>query len=265
MEFVKFGRDDIDDLLFEKRNKSYGAYFLRKRYKRNINIAMAITIGAFLLLVSIPVIQRYFMSDTDVKKPLKTVDVTALVAPPPLDETKPPPPPNLPPPPPKTIKFTPPVIKPDEEVKPEEEPPKQEEMKEVAPAASTNIDPNAAVNFNDAPVAVVEAPVQKPQMFVEQMPQFPGGEEALHQYLQNHIKYPNLATENKISGTVVLQFVVGTDGSISDIKTLRGLEGGCTEEAIRVVRGMPKWTPGNNNGLAVPVYFNLPIVFQLQE
>lgn len=107
-----------------------------------------------------------------------------------------------------------------------------------------------------------EAPT-KPLMFVEQMPTFPGGDQALQEYLYKNIRYPAAARENGIEGTVVLQFVVGSDGSISEIKTLRDVRGGCTDEAIRVVKNMPKWNAGKQNGNAVPVYFNLPVTFKL--
>jgi len=265
MEHEKILTADWDDMVFEGRNKEYGAYDLRKRYSKHVNTALAVTVAGVLLAFSIPYIKALF-DKAEAKKPIAVVDVTKLAAPPPLDKTlPPPPPPDLPPPPPKTIKFTPPVVKPDEEVPPEQEPPKVEEMKEAEPATETNIDPNANVDFSNVPVTVDEPAPTKPVMFVEKMPAFPGGEDALRTYLGKSIKYPPAARENGIEGTVVLQFVVNTDGSISDIKVLRDIGGGCADEAIRVVKNMPKWSPGNNNGVAVPVYFNLPVTFQLSS
>ncbi len=106
---------------------------------------------------------------------------------------------------------------------------------------------------------------EKALMFVEQMPTYPGGEEALHKFLQTHIRYPKEANKNHTEGTVVIQFVVEADGSVDEIKVLRGVEGGCNEEAIRVINMMPRWQPGKQNGTAVPVYFNLPISFTLDD
>jgi TonB family protein len=99
---------------------------------------------------------------------------------------------------------------------------------------------------------------------VEDPPQFPGGEEALLQYLGSNIYYPHAARERGIQGTVFVTFVVEPDGSLSNVKILRGIGGGCDEEVLRLVLNMPKWKPGTQKGVAVPVQFNLPIRFILQ-
>ena len=101
-------------------------------------------------------------------------------------------------------------------------------------------------------------------MVVESMPEFPGGEGALHQYLAENIKYPQMAKESGIQGRVFVTFVVERDGRVTDVKVIRGIGGGCDEEAIRVVQGMPKWTPGKQRGKPVRVQFNLPVKFTLQ-
>ena len=100
-------------------------------------------------------------------------------------------------------------------------------------------------------------------MYVEQMPEFPGGQTELIKYLQKNLRYPAAARENGIEGKVVLQFVVDETGNISDIQTVRDIGGGCAEEAIRVVKSMPPWKPGKQNGNAVKVYFKLPVTFKL--
>lgn len=102
-----------------------------------------------------------------------------------------------------------------------------------------------------------------PFMVVEIMPEFPGGIAALHAYLSKNIEYPRMAREAGISGIVYLSFVVGTDGKLSDISVLRGVGGGCTEEAIRVVKAMPAWKPGIQRSKAVKVKMTLPISFKL--
>lgn len=101
-------------------------------------------------------------------------------------------------------------------------------------------------------------------MVVESMPEYPGGEAALYQYLADNIKYPQMAKESGIQGRVFVTFVVEKDGRVTDVRVLRGIGGGCDEEAIRVVKNMPKWTPGKQRGKAVRVQYNLPVKFTLQ-
>jgi protein TonB len=101
-------------------------------------------------------------------------------------------------------------------------------------------------------------------MVVESMPEYPGGETALYKYLAENIKYPQMAKESGIQGRVFVTFVVERNGSVTDVKVLRGIGGGCDEEAIRVVQNMPKWTPGKQRGKSVRVQYNLPVKFTLQ-
>jgi periplasmic protein TonB len=98
---------------------------------------------------------------------------------------------------------------------------------------------------------------------VESMPGFPGGESARIQYLNDNIKYPQMARESGIQGRVFVTFVVEKDGSVTDVKVLRGIGGGCDEEAVRVIQNMPKWDPGKQRGKPVRVQFNMPILFKL--
>ncbi len=111
-----------------------------------------------------------------------------------------------------------------------------------------------------------EEEVDEQQIFtvVESMPEFPGGMGALMKYLAENIKYPSLAKESGIQGRVFINFVVEPDGSISNVKVLRGIGGGCDEEAVRVVKSMPKWKPGMQRGKPVRVSYNLPVKFTLQ-
>lgn len=115
------------------------------------------------------------------------------------------------------------------------------------------------------PIIVEEEEVEEEQIFtiVEDQPSFPGGDAALMQYLTNNLRYPTMAREAGIQGTVFVTFVVERDGSITDVRVLRGVGGGLDEEAVRVVRNMPRWTPGRQRGQAVRVQFNLPIRFVL--
>ena len=99
---------------------------------------------------------------------------------------------------------------------------------------------------------------------VEQDPEFPGGVEALYKYIQQNIKYPQLAKENNITGRVFVTFVVEKDGSVSNVKAARDIGGGCGAEAVRVVKSMPKWSPGKQRGKAVRAAYTLPVNFTLQ-
>lgn len=115
-------------------------------------------------------------------------------------------------------------------------------------------------------VEQVEEVVEEPQIFtiVEEMPEFPGGEAELFKYLSQNIKYPAMAKDAGISGIVYVTFVVMETGKINDVKVLRGIGGGCDEEAIRVVKSMPQWKSGKQRGKPVRVQFNLPIRFTLK-
>ena len=131
---------------------------------------------------------------------------------------------------------------------------------------SVEIDPNDLIEPYFPPLPKVDEPdieTDEPFIVVENMPVFPGGEAALMKYLAGNATYPQRAKEAGISGTVYITFVIEKDGSVSSIAVLREVLGGCTEEAIRVVSGMPRWEPGRQRGKAVRVRMNLPISFKL--
>jgi protein TonB len=256
---------DFDDIVFEQRNKEYGAYLLRKTYNRSMNISTAIAISIFVLLISIPAINAWLSEVTD-KVKLDQETMRTLEEPPPLDKDEPPPPPPPPDPPPpvqETIKFTPPVIT-EEPLKEEDIPPPQEEVSKTNVGTETK-EGTDIIDLPDGPgnEIIDDGPAQV-FTIVEQMPEFPEGEEGLFKYLSKNIKYPSMAKDNGISGTVYVTFVVEGNGQITDVKKLRGIGGGCDEEAIRVVKSMPSWKPGKQNGKAVRVQYNLPIKFTLR-
>lgn len=116
-----------------------------------------------------------------------------------------------------------------------------------------------------APVAPPITDPDAPLLLVEQMPEYPGGQQAMFAFISKELKYPEEAIDNGIEGTVVISFVVERDGSIGEAKVLRGLGGGCSEEALRVVKSMPTWRPGVQGGKVVRTSFNLPIRFKLQD
>ena len=129
------------------------------------------------------------------------------------------------------------------------------------PAVTENPDTSveAYASIHDMPADTTDT-----YLMVEAEPEFPGGMEALMKYLSENIKYPEQAKKENIQGKVYMRFVVERDGSIVDAEILRGIGGGCDEEALRVVNAMPKWEPGKQKGTPVRVQYNLPIVFKLQ-
>lgn len=174
---------------------------------------------------------------------LKVEDVPEEIIPITKQEEKPPPPP---PPPAQVINVVKDDVKIENEAEIQETEVTQETVVEVQP--------------------VKEEVIDEPEIFliVEEMPSFPGGEGQLVKYLGDNIKYPAIARENNITGTVFVTFVVGPDGSVKDVKVLRGIGGGCDEEAKRVVMAMPKWKAGKQRGKSVSVQYNLPIRFTLK-
>lgn len=160
-----------------------------------------------------------------------------------------------------------------EEPKPQPvEVPKQTTQLEIVQddVETEDIEINADVEQNEvieeyvAP-EVVEEEVVEQEIFqiVEEMPSYPGGEKALLEYVAKNIKYPQIARETGIQGRVFVGFVVEPDGSVSNVKILRGIGGGCDEEAMRVIKSLPKWKPGKQRGKAVRVSYQIPVVFKL--
>ena len=160
----------------------------------------------------------------------------------PISVIKPPPPPPPPPAPPTVF----------DKVKDEVETP-DVDFGDLDP---TDIPP--IVDFPDE-----EPIVEEPLDFAEVMPSFPGGEKVLFQYLSKHISYPSQAYEQGITGIVYVSFVVGKLGEISEVKVLKGIPGGCEEEALKVIESMPNWEPGFQGGKPVPVRYTLPIRFTI--
>lgn len=161
----------------------------------------------------------------------------------------PPPPPVAPPPPPPTVTEIE-VVEDDQEI-------------EENVVVMTETDVNQAITITE--ITVPDEPVVE-EVFdvVEEQPEFPGGVQKLYEFIGKNIQYPPMARESGVQGKVYVQFVVGKDGKIREAKVLRGIGSGCDEEALRVVKMMPSWTPGKQRGKAVSVRYNLPIVFKLQ-
>lgn len=268
---------DWVDLVFEGRNKAYGAYRLRKSTtKRNILAMVAVVlllIVAFIILTVKNFVdeQRAKVAMTQVaeltnyKQPEKKAEVKQKrveVEPERVQERVK-----------SSIKFTAPVIKKDEEVKPDEELKTQDELMSTKTAIGTfdvkgNDDANGEILKAKEVIAEPEPPKHEEENkvfdIVEQQPLFPGGPAALMKYLSEHTKYPVVAQENGVQGRVTVQFVVEKDGSISDVHVLRGVDPSLDKEAVRVVKSMPRWTPGKQNGITVRVNYRVPVLFRLK-
>lgn len=263
------------DLVFEGRNKAYGAFELRQSSPKRHNIAMIIIIVVAVIAFSVPALIR-FVTPEKVEEAM--TEVTTLSKLPEAEVKKnedlKPLAPETPPPPPlkSSIKFTAPVIKKNEEVSEEDEIKSQDELAKNDKVAISIADVKGNDEINGADIAdfkeVVrpEAPKEEkevPYQAVEQMPQFPGGDAELMKYIQDHLKYPVIAAENGIQGRVIVRFVVSKTGEIQDVTVLRGVDSSLDKEAVRVIKSMPKWIPGKQNGNNVAVYFTVPVMFKL--
>ena len=254
------------DLVFEAKNHEYGAYELRRNSSKRHFRALLIASVVFVLAVSAPVLLRQILPksvDKDVSvRTLADIKIDKPKEDEILKELPPPPPPVR-----NTIKFIPPVIKPDEMVAEEEQPVLVKEVIESKQAIS-NVTFDKGTDDVAAPVATVNNQIteepDQPFVIVEQMPQFPGGEKEMMKFIKNNLRYPTIATEMGVQGTVIVNFVVDRDGKITRIKVVRGIGAGCDEEAVRVLSKMPTWSPGKQGGRAVLVSYTVPFKFMLQ-
>jgi protein TonB len=175
-----------------------------------------------------------------------------------------------PPPEVAQIKFLPPEPKKDEEVLVEEPPPPAEEVEKAVISNKTVEGVDAVDAFIPPPppeevkIVAIEKPKEE-EIFtaVEQNPEFPGGTSAMYKFLGENIKYPASAQRANVSGRVFVKFVVEKDGSIGNVEVMKGIGFGCDEEALRVIKSMPKWNPGRQNGKNVRVFYNMPVVYKL--
>ena len=268
---------DWTEMVFEGRNKEYGAYRLRKNAgKRNLYSLITIFIAALAIWGGISLV-KFVESRTKSVAQTSVAELSALNQPKKKAEVKQQKKVKLEQPEKvvervkSSVKFTAPVIKKDDEVKPEDELKTQDELMSTKTAIGAldvkgNDDANGEVLKIKEAVAQPEPKPEVEKVFdvVEQMPSFPGGPSALMEWLSNNVKYPVVAQENGVQGRVVVSFVVERDGSLTDVKVVRGVDPSLDREASRVVRAMPRWIPGKQNGSAVRVKYNVPVAFRLQ-
>jgi protein TonB len=265
----------LDDIVFEGRNKAYGAYVLRRIYGRHLYTAVLLATALIALLIAFPIlIQRIWPSATVaadiIELPQPVIEFQRIEIP--TTAVTPPPPAGKP----QVVTVRPsaetaPTVVPDELAKPTIDKPQNAVDVEgpvvVGPVATegTGLGQVGSVGTgNDTAARPVVATEMKPFIHVEEMPDFVGGPSALAKYLQRHLRYPASALRESVSGKVFVAFTVNTDGSIKDVEILKGLGYGTDEEATRVISAMPAWKPGRQNNHAVPVRYTLPITFRYE-
>lgn len=268
--------NDWTELVFQGRNHAYGAYVLRKgTSKRNLWSIIILFFLAVLLFVGLAInnaieankhvantqeVNLSMIEQAKKKAEVKKKEPVVVEQKKVVEQVK------------SSVKFTAPVIKKDSEVKPEEEMKSQEDLQKTNTAIGAfdvqgNTDKGEVLKAEQE-IAQPEPPKHEEEnkIFdtVEEQPSFPGGYGALNKWLRDNMKYPVVAAENGIEGKVIVRFIVGKDGSISNVEVARGVDPSLDKEAVRVVSNMPRWTPGKQNGSSVNVRFTLPVTFKLQ-
>ena len=254
------------ELIFQGKNKEYGAYKMRsdsdRRHNTSILIIAVVAVVGFSLPRLIEMVKPKQvdkvtdvttfakLEKAEVKNDIKKVEP---VEPPPALKS--------------SIKFVAPVIKKDEEVKDDDQMKSQEELNNTKVAISVadvkGVD-NGKIDIADVKQAVSQEEEEKVYQVIEQMPQFPGGEGELLNYINRNIKYPVIAQENGVQGKVILRFVVSKTGMVDRVEVVRPLDPACDKEAIRVVKSLPKFIPGKQNGVNVAVWYTLPVTYKLE-
>ena len=270
------------EMVFAGKNKEYGAYQLRKGTSgRNIKSLLILVIAAALVggFLAWKVIEQKQAEEQQAY--MEAMELAKLQQQAKKEEKKKEPvkpkiePKKEIPVARETQKFTAPVIKKDELVKEENQVKQMDKLDEKVAVGTENKAgvKDRTVEAVRSEIAVAAPPpprAPKPEVatkvfdVVEEMPSFPGGQGALMQYLASNIKYPVVAQENGVQGRVIVSFVVERDGSISDVKVARSVDPSLDREAQRVVKSMPRWSPGKQNGSTVRVKYTVPVVFRLQ-
>lgn len=248
--------NSFEEIVFSHRNKEYGAYDLRKRYKKYLMVAFFLSFFIVASAVVVPLVNSYYNKNKQKKLLEKAVTVE-------LEDLEDAPPPPPPPPPPAAleaqVKFVAPVVV--DTVKEEVQLATFEENIEAAVAEA----PPTEIIVEEKKEEVIEK--EEPAFLVVEEPAtFQGGDLSnFNTWVGQNIKYPQLAVENGISGKVYVQFAVNAKGQVVDAKVLRGVDPSLDQEAIRVVQSSPKWTPPKQGGRPVKQLFTLPVIFKLQE
>lgn len=276
MEKTAILNADLLDIVFEGRNKEYGAYELQRTYNQRMRVSISVMLGVMLLFAAAQWISS--RNDNDAKIVVDGEFVLEPPPPPPDEHIYEPPPPPPPPPPPRhqdiaMAKLTPPKIVPDDQVDPEDIPPKNEDLVDVMIGTvntpgdkydGTVVAPPEA----DGERGIVETPKYvNPDsivLHVQIESQYPGGIAAWQRFIRRTMVIPQDAIDNGIGGTVVVQFIVDKEGKVSDVKAISGPDE-LRDEAVRVIKKSGNWTPAIQNGMKVKSYKRQPIVIQVVQ
>ena len=257
------------DIVFEGKNKAYGAYPIRLASSKRHIIALIVVLFLAAFVAVLPTIINVVKEAAQRRISEGLTETTKITELENLDEIEEIRPEALPPPPLiASIKFTPPVITASEEMTDDDAMKSQEDLQKsdaVVSIADVVGDKDGVVDIRDLEVA--REVVQEEEIIhkiVEQMPEFPGGMAELNAYIKKRLQYPQLAAENGIQGTTVVQFAVMKDGSVDRVTVFASSHPLLDKEAMRVVKTLPKWIPGKINGKGVNSYYIIPIVFVLQ-
>ncbi len=251
----------MDEIVFEHRNKMYGAYLLRKLYHKHLSRALMMALALLFAGLAYPLVSNYYSHGG--ARHIGNDGTAELM---PLPE---PPPEAIPLPPPpvapialvEKIRFVAPIVTNGEIDGGDADLLNQDFLNLTTGYVKVDVDPETPV---ERPPDVIEIEETKPIFTdVQEMPAFPGGDPERQKFLAANIQYPQQAVDAGIQGTVYVQFVIDSKGNITDTKILRGIGGGCDEEALRVVKAMPLWHPGKQNGKPVRVLFNMAVIFKL--
>jgi protein TonB len=247
----------FDDIVFENRSREYGAYSLRKKYDRNVIIALIIGI----IILGTAVIAPYLnakAAENKTKKAERQVEIKMENLDQPAEQVVPPPPP----PPPDVVqqaRYIPPVVV--DSVKPEEVSQLMSADQAQVEVQNTEVVEEVAVVAEEVKENVDDA---EPFYVVEEMPMFPGGDAAIQKYIGDNVVYPEIAKENNIQGRVIVKFCVTPKGGVDQVSVLKGVDPELDAEVVRVVKTLPKFKPGKQGGKPVPVWYTIPINFQLK-
>ncbi len=255
---MKVKAESFDDIVFEGRNKEYGAFYMRKKYNKYVFIAFLIAFFVVATAAVVPLIESYYNKERNARHLLKNVTMEMEK----LEKEEPPPPPPPPPPPEaiqEQVKFKAPVV--------------VDTVKEEVQLAST--DEIVANASNDAPPTeiVVEEKkdkevVEEEKIFisVEENATFQGGDiNGFRTWVGEHVKFPESALEMGLEGKVIVQFVVNSKGLIEKVVVLRGVDPVLDQEVVKTIQSSPKWIPGKQGGKPVKQQFVIPVNFKLTK
>lgn len=249
----------------------YGAERIAERYPASMMWSLGVAVGILLLTVAYPYVREKLRRPSDEKIPVaatRVINYSELQAPPPIDLERRIPEPLEAQPKAKTVRYLPPVVKKDEEVPDDQLLPTRDEMSDAL-IGTQNVEGVDSVYFEPAETKVVSEHPEPPKSeevfnFVETMPEFPGGQEAFMEWMASQMRYPAMAREAEIQGTVFISFVIESDGSITNTEVVRSVHPLLDEEAMRVISSMPPWSPGVQNNYPVRVRYTLPVAFRLR-